>query len=393
MGLLLTGVDQKERDNFNATRTLDKDLSVAEAAWDWFCEQHKPGTDLDLISLFNSAITQVVLQTTREDMLRSSHLVVWQVEHLWNLGEKVMTLEKLTKIILLCSLDLTMLPVQSSMVQLMTNNCLLMLIRLLKRIKMEGDAVEQEKSQANLYANAASAGSNKFKGGLGTSMINKTFNPTWASTLPQGHCINCGNMGCAVTRCPHPIWPGVVDYLKEIRRQTKEKKAKQSANTASTNSAPVATPSTPQAAYLIKLWDSEEFVALANIVELDWKLNPQTYSTSSSFRQTSHRKSPPRLPLQSAPPLAWRQINGGWRRATSAQTCKSQCMLARPAIGSSTLGHPFTSLLTRQNFLTFTSSSQSPSEASTTPSQSPTRWARFDSPLMPAPLLLYPGYS
>jgi hypothetical protein len=67
------------------------------------------------------------------------------------------------------------------MVQLMTNDHPLTLVGLLKHIEMEGDAVEQEKSQANLYANA---GSNKFKGGSGTSMINKTFDPTWASTLP-----------------------------------------------------------------------------------------------------------------------------------------------------------------------------------------------------------------
>jgi hypothetical protein len=61
----------------------------------------------------------------------------------------------------------------------------------------------------------------------------------------------------------------VVDYLKEIGRRMKEKKAKQSANAASTNSAPVTTPSTPQAANLIELWDLEEFVALADIVELN----------------------------------------------------------------------------------------------------------------------------
>jgi hypothetical protein len=77
------------------------------------------------------------------------------------------------------------------------------------------------------------------------------------------------NTECAVTRCPHPIRPGVVDYLKEIGRRMKEKKAEQSANTASTNSAPVATPSTLQAANLIGLWDLEEFVALANIVKLN----------------------------------------------------------------------------------------------------------------------------
>jgi hypothetical protein len=37
-GLLLTGIDQKERDDLNAARTIDKDLSVAEAARDWFRE-------------------------------------------------------------------------------------------------------------------------------------------------------------------------------------------------------------------------------------------------------------------------------------------------------------------------------------------------------------------